>query len=738
MDNQPVSLNSKQIQEELTISATPVLTTLTAVALVLLLFTGKMTDIVNSSFLLTTRLALYAIILLGWLINFQSPKLAKWMLAISLPVFIFKTALAGSMPDVLILAFLPVGISAMMLGPLAGVASAGVFSVCFVALEMNGGGLFNAREIIFSLGAVWSMAVVMAGLYRPLYGVGNWVLNFYNQAVYIRKESDQLRVELNQALEDVIHSNWQLTLANEKQLSFRIMAEEAQKTKAAFVAKVSHEFRTPLNMIIGLVNLMVDNPQIYGRSLPKAMVNDLEIVQRNCEHLTSMINDVLALSQAESGKVVLNREYVDLREIIEQAFEVVSPLVKKKNLETRYTAPASLSLVSCDRTRIRQVLLNLVSNSARFTEQGGIYVDVVDHANDVQVCVHDTGPGISTEDAERIFDPFCQGGANQPYRDKGGTGLGLTISKQFIELHGGKIWVESEPGKGAAFYFTLPKEFNFGPTAAPSRWIDDRWNWISRGGKMHFKPEATPALRMAVLDGQNALDDYLQSYKERLSYFVSPDVEHLLQELKDSPVNLVLVNAASVDELTGLVETVRQEVLDTPLVGSVYKKPSIVVAGDHVEKILVKPITKNDMSQALSALSHSPRKILLVDNDAEIIDLYSRMLLAIDPAYLVSSATRGDEALELMEGLQPELVMLDLAMPGKDGFTLLAEKRQRSDIRDIPVMIISAMDMRENAFESPLMLATMADGLGLSRLLNCAVGVSDLLLNPHVQLDPAP
>jgi signal transduction histidine kinase len=106
-----------------------------------------------------------------------------------------------------------------------------------------------------------------------------------------------------------------------------------------------------------------------GRSLPKAMVNDLEIVQRNCEHLTSMINDVLALSQADSGKLVLNREYVDLREIIEQAFEVVSPLVNKKKLETRYSAPESLSMIYCDRTRIRQVLLNLVSNSARFTEQ---------------------------------------------------------------------------------------------------------------------------------------------------------------------------------------------------------------------------------------------------------------------------------------------------------------------------------------------------------------------------------
>ena len=516
------------------------------------------------------------------------------------------------------------------------------------------------------------------------------------------------------------------------------MAEEAEKTKAAFVAKVSHEFRTPLNMVIGLVNLMVDNPQIYGRSLPKAMVNDLEIVQRNCEHLTSMINDVLALSQAELGKMVLNREYVDLREIIEQAFEVVSPLVNKKKLETRYSAPASLSMIYCDRTRIRQVMLNLVSNSARFTEQGGIYVDVEDQPNALLVSIRDTGSGISAEDAERIFDPFCQGATSQPWRDKGGTGLGLTISKQFIELHGGKIWVESELGKGSTFFFTLPKDFNFGPAAAPGRWISDRWNWISREGKPRIAQDTTPELRLALLDPQNILGDYLQAYKDRIDYSVSANATQLLLEIKNSPVNLVLVNSPTLEELNEQVNTICTEVRDTPVIGSVYKTRSVVVAEDHVEKILVKPITKKDLGLALDGLGEPVRKILLVDNDPEIISLYSRMLLAIDASFDVLTAMSGEEALDGMIRFHPDLVLLDITMPGMDGFTVLAEKRQIADIKEIPVMIISAMDMREYSFESPVMLAAMAGGLGVTRLLNCAIGVSEILLSPHSQLDPVP
>ncbi len=738
MENQPFSLSSDQIRDELTIPATPVLAGLTGFALVLVIFTGQMTNIVANGFLLTTRLLLYFIIITGWIIQFQRPRLAKWMLVVALPIFIFETSAAGPMPEVLVMAFLPVGISAAMLGPRAGFFSAAIFTILLFVPGLKGQAIFSLREDILCLTAVWAMAGLMAALYRPLFNVGDWVLNFYHQAVKIRQELDQLRVELNRALEDVTHINWQLTLVNEKQHSFRIMAEEAQKTKAAFVAKVSHEFRTPLNMVIGLVNLMVDNPQIYGRSLPKAMVKDLEIVQRNCEHLTSMINDVLALSQAESGKLVLNREYVDLREIIEQAFEVVSPLVNKKKLVTRYTAPVSLSMISCDRTRIRQVLLNLVSNSARFTEEGGIYVDVEDQANALLVTIRDTGPGISPDDAERIFDPFCQGGSVQPWRDKGGTGLGLTISKQFIELHGGKIWMESQLGNGASFYFTLPKDYSFGPATAPGRWISDRWNWVSREGKTSYTPETSPDLRLALLDAQNVLGDYLQPYKDRIDCVVFANATQMLLELKNSPVNLVLINAPTLEEVNELVEIVQNDVRDTPIVGSVYKKNSAVVEGDNVKKILVKPITKNELSEAIDLLGLPVRKILLVDNDDEIIDLYSRMLAAMDEPYEILAANTGGEALSLLSEHHPDLVMLDISMPGMDGFSLLAEKGLHPGIKDIPVMIISAMDMRDISFESPLMLATMAGGLGVSRLLKCAMGVSEILLNPHSQLDPVP
>ena len=734
MKNTATQSKPIDFRKELQISVMPVLVFLSLLTLTLLLFTGDMNQVMPDKALLSMRISLYLLIILGWVFHGMHETAGKYFLVTAIAAFLVGFAFANQYPQLLILLFIPVGLAAAMLGPRLAIIAAALLAagttLLWYAVPNDVPGVYIALAVL----AITSMAGLMWSVYRPVYQLGDWIWEYYQRALQMLKETGSTRLDLSQALDELLHTNRQLALSNEKQLSFRIIAEEAQKTKTAFVAKVSHEFRTPLNMIIGLVNLMIDNPHIYGRPLPKAMLDDLLIIQRNCEHLTGMINDVLALSQAESGLMVLHSDYVNLQEIIEQALEVVSPLVKKKGLETTCTVNGQLPLVYCDRTRIRQVLLNLVSNAARFTEQGGIYITVDDRADALQISVRDTGPGISAEDIERIFDPFCQGSTNNTWRDKGGTGLGLTISRQFIELHGGKIWVESQPGSGATFFFNLPKEQPLAPATTPRRWISERWNWVAREGRARFSSDLLRRPRIALYDPACTLVEMLTVYKDLLEFTLSQDLPHLLEDVKGSPANLILVNGESLDDIHQVIDAVRQTVRDTPLVGCIVPRQTWLDQTGSVAKILVKPISHSDLIGAIEGLPQPVRRILMVDNDEEIINLYSRMILAgAQPGrFEVHTATSGREALAYMRAEHPDLVLLDISMPEMDGFAVLAEKDQDPQISMIPVMIVSAIDPHVNPLQSQLLVATMANGLRPAKLVECALELSELLLKPDL------
>jgi CheY-like chemotaxis protein len=313
-------------------------------------------------------------------------------------------------------------------------------------------------------------------------------------------------------------------------------------------------------------------------------------------------------------------------------------------------------------------------------------------------------------------------------RDRGGTGLGLTISKQFIELHGGKIWVESQIGQGATFFFNLPKDSSQGPVVSPGRWISDRWSWVSRLGKTHFAAETIQKLRMVLLDPGRRMEEFLAAYKDRVEYSLTEDLPALIDEIHRSPANLVLANASNLDELNARVQAICGEVKDTPVVGCVFNQPRLPVTSASIARVLVKPIIKHDLVQSIYALGKPVSCILLVDNDVEITDLYSRMLKSGDPSFRILSAYTGQDALDIMRREPVDLVLLDLTMPGMDGFAVLEQKDLDPLLCNIPVIIVSAMDLRENALQSPFFMATIANGLGLNKFLECAVGVSEILL----------
>ena len=228
--------------------------------------------------------------------------------------------------------------------------------------------------------------------------------------------------------------------------------EEASKHKSQFLANMSHELRTPLNAILGYTELIIDG--IYGEA-PEKMHTVMERVQSNGKHLLGLINDVLDLSKIEAGQLVLSIQDYSIKDVVHGVYSAVEPLASGKRLAFKIDVPANLPPARGDDRRLTQVLLNLVGNAIKFTDTGEVAVKAAASNGAYTISVRDTGPGIAEADQAKIFDEFQQADSTQT-KVKGGTGLGLSIAKRIIEMHGGKLWVESSLGAGSTFSFTVP------------------------------------------------------------------------------------------------------------------------------------------------------------------------------------------------------------------------------------------------------------------------------------------
>jgi signal transduction histidine kinase len=215
---------------------------------------------------------------------------------------------------------------------------------------------------------------------------------------------------------------------------------------------MSHELRTPLNAVLGYTELILDD--VYGEMPEKARVV-LDRVQRNGRHLLGLINDVLDLSKIEAGQLTLALAEYSMQDVVTSVHSAVESLAKEKEIGLKVELAPNLPRAHGDERKLTQVLLNLVGNAIKFTDEGEVAIKAAAANGSITVSVHDSGPGITEADQGKIFQEFQQADSSIT-REKGGTGLGLTISKRIVELHGGRIWVESRPDKGSTFSFTLP------------------------------------------------------------------------------------------------------------------------------------------------------------------------------------------------------------------------------------------------------------------------------------------
>jgi signal transduction histidine kinase/CheY-like chemotaxis protein len=592
------------------------------------------------------------------------------------------------------------------------------------------------------LSVAQALSITAAGIICGLLGwaatyalvtVVQWSLYSFEQARKALEEARDQRLELKEVQRDLIRANEELARLTDRLAILQQAADEARRAKEEFVANVSHELRTPLNMIIGFSEMITAAPRVYGSDLSPTLLTDVAAIQRNSEHLSKLVDDVLDLSQVEAGRMALSKEWSSLSQIIDDALLAVRALFEAKGLLLENEAPPDLPQVFCDVTRVREVLINLLSNAGRFTDRGGVRIKAWTEGQEVVVSVSDTGPGIRAEDQARVFEPFQQADSSIRRRH-GGTGLGLSISKRFVEMHDGRMWLESEFGVGTTVSFALPLSWPApveGTSQAWQRWFGpyDEYAYRARSDRSRALPPM-PAPRLVLVERGSVLRRLFARYFGDVELVSVPNIEDGRDELRRSPAQALIVNAASCAEGTAIGDELGTLPYDTPAFVCWIPGEEATRSESGIVRYLVKPVTREVLSSTLEDLDKKIKTVLLVDDEVEILQLFSRMLSSTERGYRVVRAKSGRRALQLLRERRPDVVVLDLFMPDMDGFQVLQAKSEDPDVRDIPVVIVSAQDPIGQPIVSRGLHIVRGNGLSVSDLMACIQAITRIFSLP--------
>ena len=588
-------------------------------------------------------------------------------------------------------------------------------------------GTFSRTVTILLL---WAIQGILLGVLQSVSQMVEWSWSSYADMRRLLEKARDQQVQLKQAQEDLVQANVELARVSERLASMRRIAEEARRVKEEFLANVSHELRTPLNMIIGFSEMITRAPDAYGEIPPKLLA-DVEVIQSNSRHLASLVDDVLDLSQVDAGRMALIKEWVSLGEVLAAAVAAVKPLFASKGLSLEWHMAEELT-VYCDQTRIRQVIVNLLSNAGRFTERGGARVEARREGQDVLVSVADSGPGISVKDQERIFLPFEQ--ATSGARRQGGSGLGLAISKRFVEMHGGRMWLESEVGKGSTFHFSLPVGEGQPLAGSWSRWFNPYSTYEPRT-RPSMAPELRVPPRFVVLEPGNSLQRFIRRHWNGAEVVAVRDINQAAAELAKVPAQALIVSDQSLQEMPPRLGRLANLPYGTPVVACWLPDKQEAAERLGVVEYLVKPVSRDKLLAALDALGRPVHTVLIADDEVDALQLFARILTTAGRGYRVLRASTGQRALAQLREHHPDVLLLDLIMPEMDGYTLLRMKSKDASIRDVPVIAVSAQDPAHGPIASSALTIARSGGLYLQDLLRSMEAISSVLGPPDGSVD---
>ncbi|WP_299754946.1 PAS-domain containing protein [uncultured Boseongicola sp.] len=461
-------------------------------------------------------------------------------------------------------------------------------------------------------------------------------------------------------------------------------AVEANSAKSQFLANMSHELRTPLNAIIGYSELLIDDVADDGND---EYIPDLTKVQRAGQHLLGLINDILDLSKIEVGKLELYIEEFNVEELITDISNTIAPLIDKNSNRLEIVNINGIKSINGDLTKIRQGLFNLLSNAAKFTENGLIKVTLGrgKESGLVEFSVKDEGIGMNEEQMERIFDPFTQADASTS-RNYGGTGLGLTITREFCRMMGGDLLVESTPGVGSTFKMVVLSDSSL---LQKKEEIDRAEIQVSKDAPVVLVIDDDPNVRellhrnfaaagLRTIEADNGLAGIEVARKERPNVITldvmmpKADGWSVLEELKSDPdtANIPVV----------MVSIIENKQLGFSLGASEY---------------LTKPIEREKLVSVVQSLigSDDDPMVMVVEDDSDTRSLLCRTL--VSAGFKVQEAENGRVALDKLKSFRPSLLLLDLMMPEMDGFEFAERFRRNEDWSHVPIIVLSAKTLTD-------------------------------------------
>jgi signal transduction histidine kinase/DNA-binding response OmpR family regulator len=548
-----------------------------------------------------------------------------------------------------------------------------------------------------------------------------WFLHEYERA--FRNEAIALdgQAELRRTLKSLDEATHRLHRANHQLKMARDQAEEARRLKQRFAQAVSHELRTPLNLIVGFSDLMIDSPEYYGTSLPLAYLRDLGIIHRNACQLRALVDDVLDLARIEAAQMSIVPEEITPDVLVQDAVDTVRSLVEARGLVIRMTCEAGLPTLWIDPVRIRQVLINLLNNASRFTARGNITVSVYQNNDMVTFAVEDTGVGIAEEDLSHIFEEFRQVKSDE-LPDQGGFGLGLAICREFVELHGGRIWAESVVGQGSTFFFSLPLARDRVENALQDSQVEPVH--VSGG------PDGGDPVVLAVSSNTSAAA-LLGRYMRRCRTVVVQDIEQARLASSQLSPEVIVLDCSGDDERLKEPTSLIQEwgLQQTIVMACQFEQGTLSDQQISVDGYLTKPVSRQTIWDSLRRFGEEIDRVLVIDDDQDFVFLLGR-ILENSPVrrYKMIRAYTGYEGLALMQSHQPDLVLVDLMLPDTNGFEVIKGIRSNPAWEHIPVLVVSAQD-EAGGFQALAKSIVVARPRGLSprevvRWVQCAVDMT--------------
>jgi signal transduction histidine kinase/DNA-binding response OmpR family regulator len=498
----------------------------------------------------------------------------------------------------------------------------------------------------------------------------------------------QLNVDLEKKVQERTEA---LQLQQERLQEVNLQLEIANRHKSEFLANMSHELRTPLNAVIGFSEVLLE--RMFGE-LNAKQTEYLEDILSSGKYLLSLINDILDLSKVEAGRLELELGVFDLRHLLEGSLVMVRERALAHGIVLRLEVADDIDCLVGDERMVKQILFNLLSNAVKFTpDRGKVGIKATRVDSLVQIAVWDTGLGIAPEDQQRVFEEFYQVGQGLTEKTEG-TGLGLALTKKFVELHGGTIWVDSVLGHGSTFTFTLPIAGMAPPTPLP----------VTRPEAARAQPANPPAagpLVLVIEDNAKAAD-LLRIYLSEAGYTVDiarDGAEGLEKVKRQTPDAIILdvllprvdgwafLTQVKADPATQNVPVIIVSIVDQK------GKGFALGAADY----LVKPVQKEELLRKLGTFSLAaqtrlaPRKILVIDDDPKTVELLAAVL---EPeGFCILRAASGEAGLGVAETEQPDLIILDLLMPGMSGFDVLEQLEASSATRRPPIILFTVKQL---------------------------------------------